>query len=114
MSWAITCQTSSLVRTVGKRLGLLAHTNSRGRSRSLRSTSRYRRSNALGTLILCRSRHVFLYGQVGEKTTDFLLTHFQRMAFVLIEDKVLGPVYQGFLGAAGRVLEPNCIGHLVE
>ena len=65
-------------------------------------------------LILCRSRHVFLYGQVGEKPTDFLLTHFQRMAFVLIEYKALGPVYQGFLGAAGRVLERNCIARLVE
>ena len=36
------------------------------------------------------------------------------MAFVLTEDKALGPVYEGFLGAAGRVLEPKCIGHLVE
>jgi hypothetical protein len=65
-------------------------------------------------LVLCRSSRVFLYGQVGEKLADFLLTHFQRMLFVVIENKALGPVDVGLLGAVGIVLEPNCIAHLVE
>ena len=50
-----------------------------------------------------QSRPVFLYGQVGEKLTDCLLPHFQRMAFVVIEDKALGPVNVGLLGAVAIV-----------
>ena len=38
----------------------------------------------------------------------------QRMPLVVIENKVLGPVDVGLLGAVGIVLEPNCIVHLVE
>jgi hypothetical protein len=36
------------------------------------------------------------------------------MAFVVIEDKALGPVDLGLLGAVSIVLELNCIAHLIE
>ena len=43
------------------------------------------------------------------RKTHFLLIHFRRMAFVVLEDKALGPVDVGRFGAEGKVLGPNCI-----
>ena len=55
-----------------------------------------------------------LYTRLGEKPIELPRTHLQRMPFVVIEDKALGPVDVGLLGAVGIVLEPNCIAHLIE
>jgi hypothetical protein len=49
-----------------------------------------------------------LVHSTGEKLTDFLLIPFQRIAFVVIEDKALGPVDVGLLGAVGIVLALSC------
>ena len=62
-------------------------------------------------LILCRSSHVVLTCQGGEKLADSLL---QPMSLVVVEDKALGPIDAGFLRAEGTVLEPYCIAYLVE
>ena len=62
-------------------------------------------------LILCRSSHVVLTCQGGEKLADSLL---QPMSLVVVEDKALGPIDAGFPRAVGTVLEPYCIAYLVE
>ena len=58
-------------------------------------------------LVLFPRSHALLYGQAGEKLTDSSLTHFQRMPFAVNEDRALGPVDVGLLGAVGVVLEPD-------
>jgi hypothetical protein len=50
--------------------------------------------------------HSALYCQVGEKPVDFPFTHLQRTPFVVIEDKMLGPVDVGLLGVDGVVNMP--------
>jgi len=59
-------------------------------------------------LVLCRSSHVFLHCQVGEKLADFLLTDFQGMPLVVIEDRALGRIDAGFPGNLNFPKERSC------
>jgi hypothetical protein len=43
--------------------------------------------------ILRRSRYLSLHGQMDQKGTDFWSAHVRRVAFVMEEDKALGPLY---------------------
>ena len=110
----MTVRVSSLVTTVGTRVGFLARTASMGRSSGVLSTSRYREEQGAERLILGRRRHVLLDDQVCQKRLDFCARHLVGMAWVMEEHVTCHPGDLGFLRTNRGVLEPDGIAHVVK
>ncbi len=65
-------------------------------------------------LILGGSSHVEIAREVSEKFRDFLLCHFRRMPFVVVNNEPLNPIDVSLLGANAIMLASNDVADQVE
>jgi hypothetical protein len=65
-------------------------------------------------LILCGRRDMTINGQVGQKRFDFHLSHLGGMAFLMKQNKPLGPIDIGIFRPDGVMLRAQDVPHLIE
>lgn len=66
------------------------------------------------SLVLSRCGDLPSDGQEGEEGFDLLLSHFQRMSFLVKEDESFDPKDIGLLRGSGIVLSSNRLADLIE
>ena len=65
-------------------------------------------------LVLSRSSHVEVAGEVGAKLRNVLLCHFGRMPFIVVNNEPLDPIEVRLLSENAVMLSPNDVAYLVE
>ena len=66
------------------------------------------------SLVLGGGGDVLFDGEVGEEGLDFWGAHFERVAFVVVEDEAAHPVEVGLFGAVGVVFGAQDVAGLVK
>jgi hypothetical protein len=110
----MTVRASSLVRTVGSRLGALGADGVDGVVEVLLEDLAVEEQDSVKSLVLCRGGYFALHSQVGEEGFDLRGAHVPWVPLVVEQDEAFDPPDIGVFGADGVMLAADRIADLIE